>query len=440
MSSPLAIAAVSAVLRDLLNDGLINNDITGALGSNVDVTVVPPDSIKIDEVNASTQLNIFLHQATPNAAWRNADLPSRSARGGRISNAPLALDLHYLITAYGASPLHAEVLLGYAMHLLHETPVLDRQAIRGALSGAAVDGSILPPAFQALSAADIADQVEQIKLTPITLSTEEMSKLWSALQAHYRPTAAYQASVVLVEARRPGVSPLPVLTRGPRDPVSGRERGVVTEPGLLAPFPTLTAIEPPNRQPAARLGDAIVLRGHHLDGTNVRVRFEHGRRATPIEITIGTNAHAERLGVTLPATLAASVDWPPGSWTVAVLLQRPGETQVRTSNSMPLLLAPRIDVAASSAARNPATGAVTVQLTFSPQARPRQDASLVVGGSEAMAAPIAAQTASLPFVFPSLAAGTHWLRLRIDGVDSLLVNRSVTPPTFTPGEQMVIPP
>ena len=27
-----------------------------------------------------------------------------------------------------------------------------------------------------------------------------MSKLWSAIQAHYRPTAAYQASVVLIEA------------------------------------------------------------------------------------------------------------------------------------------------------------------------------------------------------------------------------------------------
>lgn len=439
MSSPLAIAAVSAVLRDLLNDGLINNDVTGALGSNVDVTVVPPDSIRIDEVNANTQLNIFLHQATPNAAWRNVDLPSRNARGARTSNAPLALDLHYLITAYGASPLHAEVLLGYAMHLLHETPVLDRQAIRNALAGSAVDGSILPPAFQALSAADIADQVEQIKLTPITLSTEEMSKLWSALQARYRPTAAYQASVVLIEAQRPGVSPLPVLTRGPRDPASGRERGVVAEPGLLPPFPTLTAIEPPNRQPAARLGDTVLLRGHHLDGTNVRVRFEHPRRDTPIEISAGTNANAERLSVTLPATAAAEVTWPSGPWSVAVLLQRPGESQVRESNGFPLLLAPRIDVAGSSATRHPVTGAVTVQLTFSPQAHPRQKASLVVGGSEAFAGAISAQTDSLPFVFPDLPAQTLWLRLRIDGVDSLLVDRNVTPPAFVPGEQMTIP-
>ena len=32
MSSALAIAGVTAVLRDLLNDGLINQDATGTLG------------------------------------------------------------------------------------------------------------------------------------------------------------------------------------------------------------------------------------------------------------------------------------------------------------------------------------------------------------------------------------------------------------------------
>jgi hypothetical protein len=35
MSSPLAIATVTAVLRDLLNNGLIDHNIVGALGSNV---------------------------------------------------------------------------------------------------------------------------------------------------------------------------------------------------------------------------------------------------------------------------------------------------------------------------------------------------------------------------------------------------------------------
>ena len=439
MSSPLAIAAVTAVLRDLLNNGLIDHNITGSLGSNVDVTAVPPDIIAVDTATARTQLNLFMHQATPNAGWRNEGLPSRDGRGTRLNNPPLALDLHYLLTAYGAAELQSEILLGYAMHLLHETPVLDRQAIRTALSGGTVPGAILPPAFQALSAADLADQVEQIKITPMTMSTEEMSKLWSALQAHYRPTAAYHVSVVLIEAQRATRSALPVLTRGPRDPISGRERGVVSGASLIPPYPMLTAIEPPNQQLAARLGDALTLRGHNLEGNSVVARFEYPRLASPIDLSAGTNANGETLNIALPNNAAAQIAWPPGAWNVTLLLQRPGETEARSTNSLPLLLAPRLDIPASTAARDAGSGAVTLTLVFTPQVRPGQKVSLNAGGHEALPSNFTAQTGSLDFVFPQLAAGPQWLRLRVDGADSVLVNRAVTPPQFDTTQRMSIP-
>ena len=105
------------------------------LGNNVNITALPPDTIKLEGSNAQTQLNLFLHQVTPNPGWSNVGLPSRDARGNRLTNAPLALDLHYLLTAYGTEELHSEILLGYAMYLMHERPVLDRQAIRVALAG-----------------------------------------------------------------------------------------------------------------------------------------------------------------------------------------------------------------------------------------------------------------------------------------------------------------
>ena len=129
MSSPLAIGAVSAVLRNLLDNGIVEQV---ALGTTVNVTATAPDLIRLNAPDDPPQLNIFLYQVTPNAALRNAELPSRSARGERVSNPPLALDLHYLITAYGKTDFQAEILLGYAMHLLHERPLLDRPAIRRA--------------------------------------------------------------------------------------------------------------------------------------------------------------------------------------------------------------------------------------------------------------------------------------------------------------------
>lgn len=438
MSSPLAIAAVTAVLRDLLNNGLIDHNITGALGNNVTVTAVPPDTIAIDGANARSQLNLFLYQLTPNSGWRNAGLPSRDERGNRLSNPPLALDLHYLLTAYGAAELHSEILLGYAMHLLHETPVLDRSAVRTALSGATIDTTILPPAFQALSAADLADQVEQIKITPETLSTEEMSKLWSAIQGHYRPTAAYHLSVVLIESQRATRNALPVLTRGPRDLVTGRERGVMAVGGLIVPYPLLTAVVLPHQQVAAQQGDVVTLQGHNLVGSAVRVRFAHPRLVTPIEITVGVNANSDGIAVTLPDDAAAHLAWPPGLWSVTVILQRAGETVDRSTNSLPLLLAPRLDIGASTAVRDVGTGAVTISLTFTPQVRPGQTVSLNAGGRE-VPGDVTAQAGNLHFAFPALASGAQWLRLRVDGADSPLVNRALTPPQFDATQQMTIP-
>ena len=134
MSSALAIAGVSAVIKDLLDSGLIDGQITDTMGQGVTVSVVAPDSIALGN-DAAPRLNLFLHQVTPNPGWRNVGLPGFDGSGRqRIGNPPLALDLHYLLTAYGSSDLHAEVLLGYAMQLMHETPVLARNAIRKALN------------------------------------------------------------------------------------------------------------------------------------------------------------------------------------------------------------------------------------------------------------------------------------------------------------------
>lgn len=213
MSTALAIASVTAVLKDLLQNGVIDHDLTSSVG-DVLVTALPPDRIDISETTGKSQLNLFLYQVTQNAAWRNTALPSRDSAGTPLTNPPLALDLHYLLTAYGVKDLHGEILLGYGMQLLHETPVLTRESIRRALAPPSpVGDSSLPPELRALFDSELAEQVEQVRITPESLNTEEVSKLWSAFQARYRPTAAYQASVVLIQSRRATRPSLPVRTR-----------------------------------------------------------------------------------------------------------------------------------------------------------------------------------------------------------------------------------
>src|SRR5262249_36485755 len=135
--------------------------------------------------------------------------------GQRISNPPLALDLHYLLMAYGALEFHSEILLGYGMQLLHETPVLTRDAIRRSLAPPTPvgGGAGLPPEVPARFTSELADQVELIKIAPENLNTEEISRMWTAFQSHYRPNAAYHVSVVLIESRRSTKSALPVRAR-----------------------------------------------------------------------------------------------------------------------------------------------------------------------------------------------------------------------------------
>jgi hypothetical protein len=214
MSTALALASVTAVLKDLLNNGLIDHDVGASVGEVI-VSTLPPDRVDALDSEKKSRLNLFMYQVTANPGWRNEGLPSRNSNGERTSNPPLALDLHYLLTAYGAEEFHGEILLGYGMQLLHETPVLTRAAIRRSLAppSPVTGGGDLPPSLAALFTSNIAEQVEQIKISPASLSTEEISKMWPAFQAKYRPTAAYEASVVLIESTSSTRSALPVKSR-----------------------------------------------------------------------------------------------------------------------------------------------------------------------------------------------------------------------------------
>jgi hypothetical protein len=214
VSSALALAAVTAVLKDLLNNGIVANDLAAVAGNAVRVTSKPPDLLKAG-TDEEAGLNLFLYHTAHNTTLRNNNLPAFDARGDRVSNPPLALSLHYLLMAYGKDEYQAEILMGYAMQLLHETPVLSRKAIQDSLSAIPslqVSGSILPPAFQALAAADLADQIETVKISPEPLGVEDLSKLWSAFQAnHFRLTTGYTASVVLIQSKKSTRASLPVL-------------------------------------------------------------------------------------------------------------------------------------------------------------------------------------------------------------------------------------
>lgn len=424
MSSALAIAGVTAVLRDLLNDGFINHNVSGMVGSTVTVSALPPDRVVPASGTEHTQLNLFLHQVTFNTGWRNHALPSRDESGRqRVTNPPLALDLHYLLSAYSAEELGSEILLGYAMQLLHETPVLDRKAIANALDPSPAVDTSLPAALQALADCGLADQVEQIKLVPEALTTEEMSKIWTAAQSHYRPTAAYLATVVLIESIKPTRPTLPVLSRGPVDPVTKRDRGVVAQADLLPPFPTIQSVLPVNGQPAATAGATVEVSGHHLDGTGRTVLLANARRDIVHEVAALAGDAATSLQFIAPPL-------PVDFYHIAVRVLRPGDTESRTSNQLGLLLGPEITTPLPMTVGRDGAGTATLTLTCQPEVQVGQKVSLLIGGREVFPQAWTAASNTFTFVIEQAPAGDHLTRFRVDGIESPLIDRMAVPPVF----------
>lgn len=205
MSSVLAIAAVTQVLKRILDEALGTSDIA-SLGTSV--SSISPAKIEADGSTNTNLLNVFMYLTTPNQGWRNHAYPSHNASGERISNPPLALDLHYMISCYGLNELDPEMILGAAMQILHDNAVLSRSLIQTYLTQNG-PASLLEE-LSILETSGLAEQLEQIKITPETLNTEELSRLWTAFGAKYQRSAFYKASVVLIEGRKSTRATFPV--------------------------------------------------------------------------------------------------------------------------------------------------------------------------------------------------------------------------------------
>lgn len=322
--SDFAIAAVTATLRLLLQ------------------TVVAPatvTSLPLDRAAAAGQpnrLNLFLYHTAPNAAWRNQTIPNK-VKPGESGQPPLALNLYYLLTAYGDDQADEadHRLLGTAMRVLHDHAVLTSQDIKNA-----TDATLL-------SQARLNAQFEQVKLSPESLSLEEMSKLWTTFQTQYRISAAYQASVVFIESQRALKSPLPVLKRGGED-----DHGVdliPSMPGVLegVEYRDLRSQSP--AFPAAQLGETVTLVGRQLPGSRCEVLFidpRHKPTATePTANVVGrlkpeAKSNDQEIYVQLNPALTT---WTSGSLQVLLEdLPAPDQRRRARSNALQFGLAPSL--------------------------------------------------------------------------------------------------
>lgn len=401
MSNSLAIAAVTATLQAILQANVVlEPDL-----NDTSVTILPLDLAR--GKNTTNQLNLFLYMVARNAAWVNADMP-RQVKPGEVAISPLPLNLYFLLTAFGrdddaAQPFGHE-LLGKAMSILYDNPILSSIDIRAATQAA-------------LPASDLDRQIEHLRITLHPLSIDELSKLWTGFSMQYRLSAAYEVSVALIESTRATRTGLPVLARGSGD------QGFLSQANTGPPLPTLYSVAAPPQHPSALLGDILTITGVNLGGADVGVQFLHPLWTTPVEIAPQPGATATTLSVQLPNAPAA---WPAGFYNLEVLVQRTGETFRRSTNTLVFPLAPSLTVAPGSAA----PGNIVYTATVAPEVLPAQHVTLMLGDAEFVADPLTVQGPALTFPTTGLVAGTYWVRLRVDGVDSLIFDPTKTPPAY----------
>ncbi|WP_395116178.1 DUF4255 domain-containing protein [Rhodanobacter sp. FW102-FHT14D06] len=413
MSNVLAIAATTRTLRNLL---LAQMPVLDAELSDLEVTLQPPDVAR--KGISKAQLNLFLYQVVANAAWRNLDLPGQ-VRPGETAPPPLALNLHYVITAWGRGENDNDALshrvLAAAMSTLHDRGVLDGNDIRNALPDN-----------------DLAGQIERVRVTPLPQSVDELSRLWTAFQTNYRASAVYEAAVVLIDSQAAMRAPLPVLRRGPQD------RGVIATASAAA---VLDALDYPRHQAAVRLGEDIVLNGRQLATDHALARFSSLRLDAPIDLAPQPGDAAGTLRVHLADTADdadAVARWAPGIYTVALRVQPP-ELPPLLSNELPLVLAPRITLGSLAAA----AGDFALNLTCTPRIRDGQRVFLLFGDRLLVPASLGNpadthQPTALVFQLTGVAAGRYTVRLRVDGADSIPVDFSGSVPAFAADQQVVV--
>jgi hypothetical protein len=400
MSNSLAIAAVTATLRNLLQSAI------QPLSPGAQVTVRPLDrareNVTVDSVN------LFLYNTGPDAAWRNADLPGTNP--GELASSPLALTLSYLVTSYSQADddTVSHRLLGGAMSALNQALILDPAAIQAALPGN-----------------DLYLQPERVKVTLDSLDIEEISKLWTAFQTNYRISATYRVSAVLVSEPLGAAAPLPVLTRGPGD--QGPTAPPVVAHGVLR------SVAAADGQLSARLGGVIVLTGDGLGGTPVSVRLVNQLRAVSVTVppTSVTNSSVQ---VTLPADPAA---FPAGVWTAQAVISVAGQPDWIT-NEVPFGVAPTLTNLPLTVSRDQ-SGTATIALDCEPEVGPDQDCALLLGSQvTVLPAPRNSALSTVTFAVAEAPPDTYPVRLRVDGVDSLLIDAAQSPPVYDPGQVVVI--
>ena len=128
------------------------------------------------EPGDATRITLYLYRITVNEHSRHA------TAGSAARPAALGLDLHFLLSAWAGNARDEQTMLAWAIRQLHLFPILDAS-------------SLSPEAGWGAN--------EVIQIIPAELPTEEVMRIWDALDPAYRLSVSYIARLVRLDPDLP---------------------------------------------------------------------------------------------------------------------------------------------------------------------------------------------------------------------------------------------
>jgi len=388
VSNFLAIATVTATISELIGIA-ISRDVPGSVPGAV-VTHIPVETPELDQT--APGVNIYLYDVRRNIGLTNNDLPTRNA-GGLTNRPQIALNLEYILTFFGDDRrLEPQRLMGTVLSALHAEPVLSRQLIRDTVKR-----------YDYLASSNLADQIELVKFTDVTLTIEDFSKLWSVfLMGHYRLSHVFEATVVLIDEPSMPQEPLPVRKAFVRA-IPFRDPNITA---VWADDPAQKAILP---------GSLVVVRGSNLSGEITRLALD-GNVFAPLSASEGE----------IRFRVDTSWTWlRPGIAALQVMqFTAIGDQQRLTaaSNSYAIAIHPRIELRR----REPLEHGVRIVFGIEPVVSPMQTVQLLLNAFDGPASyriegdPRLDNSGEVSFFAPAEIAGDFLARIDVSGVQSLL--------------------
>jgi hypothetical protein len=160
----------------------VSQAIIGLLKASPPPPELPPFDIKMYRPGSFSEeppdpgISLYLYRVSVNTVRRT--LPRPVDQNGYRHRAALPVDLYYLLTPWSSVPETQQMLLGWSMRVLEDTPLLS--------------SALLNP--------DVFLPEETVEIVSEHLSLQEIINIWDAFKPNFQISAAYSVRMVPIDS------------------------------------------------------------------------------------------------------------------------------------------------------------------------------------------------------------------------------------------------